>query len=134
MKSREELREYHRQWAARNRDKTRAYSRKSYAKMTDEDRRKKSLTARPRFLRKNYGITEADFDRMLVEQGGTCALCRDPNARCRYGRLNVDHCHETGRVRGLLCSGCNVSIAALGDNAEGLARALAYVRGELVKV
>lgn len=74
-----------------------------------------------------YGITDADYERMIVEQGGHCALCPKPPTDNRNGRLFIDHCHETKKVRGLLCSACNRAIAALGDNAEGLARALVYV-------
>ncbi len=55
-------------------------------------------------LRRKYGLTVKDYARMLEEQGGTCKLCsKPPNGKA----LDVDHDHETGAVRGLLCSYCN---------------------------
>lgn len=59
---------------------------------------------RKRALNKFYGITEDDYEDMMVVQGGVCALCGGVN---RTNRLSVDHDHETGKVRGLLCIACN---------------------------
>jgi hypothetical protein len=82
---------------------------------------------RRRNLRYKYDLTEAEFDAMLVAQGGGCAICRTSEPGGPYGRFNVDHDHETGRVRGLLCHGCNVALGILGDNAEAIRRVLAYL-------
>ncbi len=60
-------------------------------------------------LRHRYGIAADDYDRMLAEQGGGCAMCGRtgyPSGR----RLSVDHDHRTGTVRALLCQGCNVKV------------------------
>ncbi|MEV6547987.1 endonuclease VII domain-containing protein [Streptomyces sp. NPDC051597] len=78
-------------------------------------------------LRSLYGISESDFQDLLATQGGKCALC--PMIFANIGRRNlcVDHDHVTGRVRGLLCRRCNSSIGQLGDDVDGLRRALAYV-------
>lgn len=65
------------------------------------------------------------YQRLLIEQGGTCAICGTPPAA---KRLAIDHCHDTGEIRGLLCAGCNLAIGRLGDNAEGVQRALDYLR------
>lgn len=64
------------------------------------------MTVRERRWRYSLGIelTEADYDRMLKQQKGRCAICRRPP---RTRRLDVDHDHKTGRIRGLLCSNCN---------------------------
>ena len=75
------------------------------------------------------GFTDADYDRLLQEQAGHCALCPQTPATSKRGRLSVDHDHKTNKVRGLLCQRCNAALGKLGDNEEGLARALAYVRG-----
>lgn len=75
-------------------------------------------------LRRRYGITLADKERMHVEQSGRCGICQ----RDDIWRLVVDHCHETGKVRGLLCDRCNQAIGALGDCAESVERALRYLR------
>lgn len=85
--------------------------------------------AHDKYLQRTYGITIEDFDAMLLEQGGTCAICDGRNAdAARNRRLTVDHDHETGRVRGLLCFTCNTSIGKLGDTYEALLRAANYLK------
>lgn len=59
------------------------------------------------YLKKRYGVTAEQFERMVNEQGGACAICGTiPTRR----RLDVDHNHETGQVRGLLCMQCNTAL------------------------
>lgn len=78
------------------------------------------------YLQRNYGMTIADYEHMLSGQGGGCGICgKLPTGR----RLVVDHCHATGRVRGLLCTACNKAIGALGDTTDGVERALLYLKG-----
>ena len=81
-------------------------------------------------LKSKYGITPEDYDRMLAEQGGRCKVCMtdEPGSR---GIFVVDHCHETGKNRGLLCSKCNTAIGQLGDDVTMLERAIMYLKGEL---
>lgn len=83
---------------------------------------------RARHLKHRYGITPAEYERILAEQQGKCAICgsdgsasRNPE-RWRY-LLAVDHCHATGKVRGLLCNGCNAGIGHLGTESAALAAA-----------
>jgi len=67
---------------------------------------------------------------MLEKQGGVCAVCKRPEtARNQYGikRLAVDHDHETGKVRGLLCSKCNTGLGALDDNTGRLQACINYL-------
>ena len=71
-----------------------------------------------------YGITDEIYEQMLESQGNACACCRSPFGE---SRPHIDHDHETGLVRGLLCRGCNVGIGALGDDLEGVQRAAAYL-------
>jgi hypothetical protein len=69
-----------------------------------------------------YGLTEETYDLMVAEQGGKCKLCgRVPR------RLVIDHCHETGAFRGIICDRCNVSIGKLGDTARSLSRVVDYL-------
>ena len=84
-------------------------------------------------LRSLYGIGEAEFQVLLEAQDGKCALCSLAFSQVATRNLCVDHDHVTGEVRGLLCRVCNRSIAQLGDNADGLRRALAYVEGRPAK-
>lgn len=70
-----------------------------------------------------YGITSDDFKRMLEEQGGVCKLCkRPPSGR----RLNIDHDHDTRRVRGLLCNICNMIMAFVDEDEAYVTRMEAY--------
>jgi hypothetical protein len=82
---------------------------------TNERRRANPGTARlaerQRYVKRNYGITLDDYDRMAEEQGGVCAICGEPDITGR--RLAIDHNHETGEVRGLLCVKCNVKLGVL---------------------
>ena len=78
-------------------------------------------------LERRFGLTPEDYDAMLSSQGGRCALCRADKPGGRWDRFHVDHCHETGRVRGLLCYFCNCALGTLGDSPEAIARVLAYV-------
>src|SRR5215469_11893222 len=77
-------------------------------------------------LRSLYGITLADFNRMLAEQGGRCAICRvtAPGSR---GTWRVDHDALTGQVRGLLCDACNTGIGKLRHDPEILRAAAEYL-------
>lgn len=76
---------------------------------------------------KTLGLTTQDRDDLWAAQGGLCAICSKTLSERGNRGCHLDHNHETGHIRGLLCGGCNTSIGALGDNVEGLARALAYV-------
>lgn len=75
-------------------------------------------------LRARYGITADEYDAMLDKQGGVCAICGSPPRGQK--RLHVDHDHETGVVRGLLCHVCNVWLGIL-EKAEWRAKAEEYL-------
>jgi hypothetical protein len=75
---------------------------------------------------KDYGLTVADYDRMLAAQRGRCAICRSQTPK-GPGRWHIDHDHVTGQVRGLLCNNCNRGIGFLEDDPEVIKRAAAYV-------
>jgi len=66
-------------------------------------------------LKYKFGITLEDFDRMVESQNGLCAICDGENVKIngKIVSLAVDHNHETGKVRGLLCNGCNTSLGRL---------------------
>jgi hypothetical protein len=77
-------------------------------------------------LTRKYGITIADYEQMLAEQYGGCAICGRPEPE--DGSLHVDHDHDTGAVRGLLCFPCNQAIGAFAEDLELLSSALTYLR------
>lgn len=90
---------------------------------------------RERELRKNFDIGVAEYDQMLVNQDGACAICFKPETAEKHGRvlaLSVDHNHETGRIRGLLCGQCNTGIGKFGDDIDLLMNAISYLRKRAV--
>lgn len=76
-------------------------------------------------LMKNYGITSDDYDKMLKEQNNVCKVCNGP--AMGKGRYHVDHCHKTGKIRGLLCHKCNVALGMVQDNIEHLNKLIVYL-------
>jgi hypothetical protein len=81
-------------------------------------------------LNKIFGITKDDYNTLLESQNGTCAICQQPETAVnQWGtiKLAVDHCHKTGKVRGLLCRNCNTSIGKLKESTEILQRAINYL-------
>ena len=76
---------------------------------------------------RNYGITSVEYDRILESQNGVCACCYTSNPGGQHNVFNVDHCHKTGNIRGLLCHSCNVGIGHLGDNFQSVSNAITYL-------
>lgn len=74
-----------------------------------------------------YGITEAHYQWMLEQQGGCCAICKGKDPRHRFGRFLVDHCHESGDIRGLLCHNCNLALGMVSDSRDILNSAIQYL-------
>lgn len=103
--------------------------RKNWAKKARDYRateRGKKLN-RNRGLRFNYGITVEDYDRMSAEQDHACAICGAEAWMEQYGVLHVDHDHETGAIRGLLCSKCNTGLGLFSDASNRLRAAAKYL-------
>ena len=98
-----------RAWAEANPDEWERHRRKSYLKRT-------------------YGITPEQYDDMLAAQGGVCAVCGAPPEDPRGYRMHVDHCHDSGRVRGILCGGCNRGMGNFGDDIARLESAIRYLQ------
>ncbi|MFF2851711.1 endonuclease VII domain-containing protein [Streptomyces sp. NPDC058001] len=79
------------------------------------------------YFRRKYGLTPAELDHMIAEQRGICCICLDAPA------AHVDHCHETGSVRGVLCFSCNAALGHLKDRPDAIRRAAAYLEGNAWK-
>ena len=77
-----------------------------------------------------HNMTKEDFMSLVEKQNNKCALCEKPFEGLFGSDCHVDHCHETNKVRGLLCMPCNVGLGMLGDNEEGLLKAMKYIKGE----
>jgi hypothetical protein len=90
-------------------DPTLYYATASYCPPCDRDRK--------------YGLQPNEYAELLFLQGGVCAICGEDSDK----KLVVDHDHDSGQVRGLLCGRCNHGLGMLGDNVEGVRRALDYL-------
>lgn len=75
-------------------------------------------------LKTRYGISLEQYRAQLAYQCGMCAICGTHD-----GRLVVDHCHATGRNRGLLCAACNLALGKFNDSTESLAMGIVYLKG-----
>jgi hypothetical protein len=100
-------------WFADNKDRT------------DENRRRWHI-------KKRYGISIEEFDAILAQQGGVCAICGqdEPDAHGRTGtkfKLSIDHCHDSNEIRGILCNRCNRAIGLLNDDVDLLKKAIEYL-------
>ena len=79
-------------------------------------------------LRRLYGINTEEYNRLLDEQGGRCAICGTDQPGGRQNKyFAVDHCHETDVVRGLLCMSCNIMLGQADDNITTLQNAITYL-------
>jgi len=86
-------------------------------------------------IKKRYGITWGEYDKLFRKQRGRCAICRKPpNPNSRRKRLSVDHCHATKKVRGLLCSLCNCMVGRLKEDPKKFDRAIRYLEGRLYAI
>jgi hypothetical protein len=81
-------------------------------------------------IEKKYGLTEQAYNEMWSEQSGRCKICNKHEQE--LGKvLYVDHCHNTGKVRGLLCNKCNTAIGLLFDDVDIILKAANYIKENL---
>ena len=134
MQTKAEKLAYCRAWKAANKEKVAAQN-KAYREANKEKaavqqkawKEANKEQIRDQGLQKKYGITLADYEDMLEAQDGHCAICPKTPAEEHHSVLHVDHNHETGEVRGLLCNSCNKGLGHLGDSTEILTSALQYL-------
>ena len=105
-----------------------AQSRSRYKLKSQDPAYKKRQSLKHRC--KTRGITLEQYDAMQDAQGGLCAICGQPERRKHKGvtcELSIDHCHNTGEVRALLCDWCNTGIGRFGDNIALIEKAIKYL-------
>ena len=145
--NREDVRKYHREYSARRRTnpETRAriaeLARVRRSKLTPEQKRelwkksalyiknnpgKASAYYRKYRLKFEYGLTLENYDKMSLAQDGNCAICGGKNKL--HGKLAVDHCHKTKKVRGLLCHNCNLGLGNFHESISKLESAICYLK------
>jgi hypothetical protein len=86
---------------------------------------KEKQSQRAAHLKKKFGISTEEYEALLVTQNGVCAVCRNS---CPSGRrLAIDHCHVTGKIRGLLCTPCNTAIGLAKEDTLRLRALIDYI-------
>jgi len=137
--------EYHRKYYEANKDRVYEKSRNWWKKNPERRRdsarkwrdknkdkvRQSSLAWYYRNRHHAYGLTDIDYAEMFVGQNGVCAICGRPPKK---KRLFVDHDHDSGRVRGLLCWRCNTAIGLLHDDTDTIKSAINYLNGHKVEL
>lgn len=116
--ARQKIRDYQRGHARtpNGRAKQREYNRSEAGKATKKRHK----------LKAKYGLSESQFLSLKASQGDACPGCGSPFEAGRVG--SVDHCHATGKIRGVLCRSCNLALGHVGDSAEILENLAAYLR------
>lgn len=113
--NREKINAKAREYNKTNRERRAEYERANRAKRTARHREKK------------YGITQNALNALIDAQGGACAICELPLAALAQRDINVDHCHSTGTIRGVLCRHCNHGLGHFRDSPAALRRAADYL-------
>jgi hypothetical protein len=112
----------------------RHYGQRYHAENYDRDIAKNALyrekyynkdRAFDRYIKNTYGWDLAKYNEVLASQGGVCAICSSPPLA--YKRHHIDHCHTTGKVRGILCNNCNTALGGFRDSPDNLRRAALYL-------
>jgi Recombination endonuclease VII len=127
-------------WHLANKERARAAMKASYQANIEENRRvakekyhalsptEKKARGRKWSLKRKYGITEQWYVDQLAKQGGVCAICGEHAPTGKYAEyMAIDHDHQSGKPRGILCGGCNTGIGWL-DKSEWVPKAMQYLQ------
>lgn len=130
---------YMREWNLKNRDRINAKNRERLAtdveyaeKIRLQDRERHKLNpdrARKQNLKSMYGITLEQYEALYKSQDGKCLICNGSFPNRGKDGLVVDHCHNEGHIRGLLCAKCNTGLGQFGDDIQRLQNAIEYLKG-----
>lgn len=138
-----------RKWKRENREKVRATARKWDEENKEKKKRSKAEwdaknpEARQRHMEKlkrerpeyfkekhlqyQYGMSADQYASMVIDQNNSCATCGKPAEETHRKRLFVDHCHKTGKIRGLLCQQCNTALGMVDDDVQRLSSLISYL-------
>ena len=121
--NREKIKQKQREYYQRNKEQLKTWQ-KEYKKTPQG-----KLSQRYRHIKHRYGLNKDDYLAMLEKQNNACAICLNPET-IENSILCVDHCHTTGKVRGLLCRMCNSALGKFQDDLLNLKRAVAYLEND----
>ncbi len=102
------------------------YLRRGYSEKSKEYSRRRRLRNPMEDRFREYGMTLEKYNQMLENQQGKCAICGGGREKQKYS-FSVDHCHATGKIRGILCSNCNAGLGFFKDNPQSLTNAITYL-------
>lgn len=125
-------------WAQANPEKARESARNYYHRNKEKVKKRaaewrkdnpdRSRAWRDKHRIEKYGLTGDQYESLLALQGSKCAICKDDFVVTPH----IDHCHSTGKVRGLLCSTCNTALGKFKDDVEVLTSAITYLQTEVI--
>jgi hypothetical protein len=115
---------------SRRRESKREYDQRRYAEMIERGEKPKRdpIKAKNSYLLRNYGISYEQYLQLLESQNHECAICGAQESDRKGGDLVVDHCHSSGKVRGMLCQKCNLMLGNANDCIGTLEQAVLYLR------
>lgn len=119
------------QWKLNNPEKyketiqKRKYKQKEYYSLPEI-----KLKYRKKFIERKFNISYSDYEKMQIKQNNKCAICGNEENSADKDYLSVDHNHESGDIRGLLCTRCNVGLGYFKDNIQNLKNAINYLENE----
>jgi hypothetical protein len=110
-------------WRESNPEKSRA----KVKELFDKNREKYYNSHNDHQLFKKYGLTRDQYKHLLASTEGVCPICVRPFGTTAYTKPVVDHCHTSGKTRGIICRQCNIGLGAFRDNKISLAQAINYL-------
>lgn len=136
--NKEKVKETNDNWSKNNRDKVNARAKVYRDKNKDKTKNLSDIwyqnnKERVRYnkIKRIYGLTKEQFEEMLKQQNNCCATCGIKDTDTKSGYLVIDHCHTTGKVRGLLCNPCNTAIGLLKENKQTIGNLVRYLFNEV---
>jgi hypothetical protein len=120
--------EQHRTSKRKYRQETPGYRARESKRWREKNPEKAKLFHRQTYYRTRYGIELEQAEAILAKQGHVCGICRKPVTLSGKTGAKLDHCHESGKVRGVLCHHCNIGLGQFRDDPTILSAAVAYVR------
>lgn len=112
-----------RDWRELNPEK----SREKIKELFSKNKEKYYNSHKDKQLKKKYNLSREQYERLLLETGGQCPICSRVFGISAYTKPVVDHCHETGKTRGLICRQCNIGLGAFRDNVRTMINATKYL-------
>ena len=134
--------EYMRKWRAQNKEKNAEYQKEYYKeyrkkhaeklanqnkKWREANKEQDALVMLKARLKRKYNLSIEEYNTLIESQNNSCKICGTHATNNIKGKLYIDHCHTTGKVRGLLCMKCNSALGLLNDNKELVQNLLDYL-------